>query len=88
MNRSDDTTPLVTVFATGDPALLVIAKSLLDDAGIACVVSGEDVQSRFAGGHILSDFTPSIQVSPEDAADARQLLRELGGSDDGAGGDA
>jgi hypothetical protein len=77
MSQSDDSTPLVTVFETNDPGLLVIAKSLLDDAGIAYVVSGEEVQSLFAGGHLLSDFTPSIQVSPEDAADAREMLQGL-----------
>jgi hypothetical protein len=80
MNRPDDPTGPVTVFRTNDPGLLVIAKSLLDDAGIAYLVAGEELQSLFAGGHMLSDFTPSIRVAAEDAADARQLLRELGGS--------
>ncbi len=80
MSEPNDRTPLVKVFETNDPALLAIAKSLLDDAHIAYVVSGEEVQSLFAGGHLLSDFTPSIQVARDDAADAREILRELGES--------
>lgn len=71
---------LVTVLATRDPALIAIAKSLLDDADIQYLAKGEATNALFGGA--LTGFNPTaslvqIQVHRDDAADARELLKDL-----------
>lgn len=68
----------VTVFKSNDPALLGVAKSLLDDAGIAYVVAGEGLQDLFPGRFSGTDFAPRILVSVEVGETARALLHKLG----------
>ena len=73
---------LVAVFETGEPADLLVAKSLLDDAGIEFFARGEGVQDMFGAGRIGSGFNTmagqvEIQVRPEDADDAHRLLMDL-----------
>ena len=41
---------LVTVFETGDPALVALAKSLLDSAGIDFATKGDAIQDLFGLG--------------------------------------
>ncbi|MGE3273794.1 MAG: DUF2007 domain-containing protein [Vicinamibacterales bacterium] len=83
-NPADDSTP-VTIFETGNPAVLAVAKSLLEEAGITFFASGEGVQDLFAGGSIggLNPFVGPVhvQVSAEDADRARELLAELEGAE-------
>ena len=67
----------VTVFKTNDPALLAVAQSLLEGADIEFNVAGEALLTLFPGGAVGSDVPPSLQVSAENAADARELLKEL-----------
>lgn len=67
----------VTVFKTNDPALLAVAQSLLEGAEIEFNVAGESLLTLFPGGAVGSDVTPSLQVAAENAADARELLKEL-----------
>lgn len=72
---------LVTVFATGNPALLAIAKSLLQEAGIRYFAKGEGLQHLFGAGSI-GGFNPAlgpveIQVDIEDEHEARELLQDL-----------
>jgi len=65
---------LVTVFESGNPAILAIAKSLLEGAGIAFLAKGEEFQDVFT----LPLTEPvHILVEPERAEEARELLREL-----------
>src|SRR5262245_56276768 len=76
---------LVTVFATGNPALLAIAKSILAQAGIIYLAKGEGLQDLFAAGSI-GGYNPAlgpveIQVAAEDEHEARALLLDLQGED-------
>ena len=65
----------VTVFETSNPAVLAVAKSLLESADISFYAAGENTQSVFG-------FTPitgpvRIEVSADDATDAKALLSDL-----------
>ena len=87
LQQEDDFAPaqLVTVFATGNPALLALAKSILDHAGITFFAKGEGLQNLFAAGSI-GGYNPAvgpveIQVSAEDELEARELLHELENDD-------
>ena len=73
---------LVTVFETGDPGLIALAKSLLDSAGIEFATKGDALQDviglgRFPGGSNLVAGPVVFQVGPDDAREARSLLRDL-----------
>lgn len=78
----DESVPPVTVLETGDPALLAVAKSLLEDAGILYFAKGEGTQDLFAAGRFGTGFNPIIgavqlQVAADDADEARERLRDL-----------
>jgi hypothetical protein len=78
----DHGSDFVTVFETGNAALIAMAKSLLDGAGIAYIVKGENLQDLFGGGVIGTGFNlvvgpAQIQVQREDQEAARDLLAEL-----------
>ncbi len=73
---------LVTVFDTGEPADVLVAKSILDAEGIEYFAKDEGVQDLFGAGRLGSGFNTmagqvEIQVRPEDADRARQLLERL-----------
>ena len=77
--RVDD---LVTVFETGDPGLVALAKSLLDSAGIEFARKGDALQDvvglgRFPGGSNLVAGPVVFQVRPDDSKRATSLLRDL-----------
>lgn len=79
---------LVTVFETGDPALLALARSLLESAGIEFATRGEALQDliglgRFPGGTNLVTGPVVFQVGLDDAEKARSTLRELQRSERG-----
>jgi hypothetical protein len=75
MPRYESNEP-VTVLETADPAILAVAKSLLEDAGIPFFAKGEGIQSLF--GYANPVIGPiELQVSPEDAAEAQARLLEL-----------
>ena len=87
-----DVGDLVTVFETGNAALVAVAKSILEDAGIIFSVKGDGLQSLFGFGVMGTGFNPvvgpvQIQVPPNHEAAAAGLLRDLGesGTGDGAG---
>ena len=72
----------MTVLTSGDPALLAVAKSLLEEAGIQFFAKGEGVQDLFAWGRFGTGFSPfvgaiQLQVAAEDAEEASALLRDL-----------
>ncbi len=76
-----ETSDLVTVFANGNPALLAIAKSILEEAGILYFAKGEGLQNLFAAGSI-GGYNPAlgpveIQVTADREAEARELLERL-----------
>lgn len=60
----------VTVFTTGNPVVLAMAKSVLEGAGIRCFVKGEVLQDLFRIG------TAQVQVGKDDEEWAVRLLRE------------
>ncbi|RPJ81987.1 MAG: DUF2007 domain-containing protein [Acidobacteria bacterium] len=73
---------LVTVFDTGEPADVLVAKSILEAEGIDFFAKDEGVQDLFGAGRLGSGFNTmagqvEIQVRPEDADRARQLLTRL-----------
>jgi hypothetical protein len=77
---------LVRVFATGDPGLVALAKSLLQSASIEFMVRGEGIQNLFGIGSLslVNPFTGLVEflVAAEDADDARRLLEDPATSDD------
>ena len=73
---------LVTVLETSNPALVALAKSLLDSEGIEFAAKGEGVQDlfgmgRFPGGANLVTGPVAFQVDPADAVKAKALLSDL-----------
>ena len=75
---------VVTIFETGDPALVALASSLLDSAGIAFTTKGEVLQDllglgRFPGGTNLVTGPVVFQVGSDDAEKARAMLSDLQG---------
>lgn len=82
MARRSESDEPVTVLETSDPALLAVAKSLLEDASIPYFAKGEAVQDLFGIGRLGTGFSPivgsvELQVSSYDAAEARAVLIEL-----------
>jgi hypothetical protein len=62
---------LVTVLTTADAGVAIIAKSLLDEAGIKYYAKGESTRSLFAAGFV------EIQVSPDDEMAAMEILEDM-----------
>jgi hypothetical protein len=82
MTRPDQSAEPVTVLESSDPALLAVAKSLLEQAGIRYYAKGEGVQDLFAVGRLGTGFNPvvgpiELQVSAHDAAEANAVLMDL-----------
>ena len=73
---------LVTAFETGDPGLLALAHSILDDTGIAYLTQGEGIQDLFGVGRLGTGFNiltgpVHIQVERERETEVRALLAGL-----------
>jgi len=73
---------LVTVFESANPALIALAKSLLDSAEIEFATKGDAVQDlfgwgRFPGGVNLLTGPVAFMVRAEDAKEAGSLLTDL-----------
>ena len=73
---------LIPVLEVHNAALLPVAKSLLDSAGIAFAVRNEEVQGLVGWGQIGTGFNPltgppEIAVGEHDVEEARALLEEL-----------
>ena len=67
-----DTNALVTVLEPNNPAVIALAKSILDDAEIPHVVTGDEaLQSLYGVGQV------QIQVPEEHAEGAQRLLVDL-----------
>ena len=78
----DPSIRLTSVLATGDPALIAFAKSLLDAAGVEYLVRAEGLQELFGWGSIGAGYSiltgpAEFVVREEDAERARELLRDL-----------
>ncbi len=78
-----------TVWESGNPATIAVAKSVLRSAGIEYYTMGEQLQDIIGGGR-LGGFNPvtgpvRIRVRAEDEAEAGELLRGLREIPGGAG---
>ncbi len=67
------TLELVTVLATGNPARIAVAKSLLEDSRIEYLTKDEGFHDLFP----VSRFRIQIQVRLEDREEAGELLADL-----------
>lgn len=72
---------LVPVFATGEAALIAVAKSLLEAEGIDYFVRGEGLTDLFGYGRITTfNYVvgpPEFMVREDDAERAREVLKDL-----------
>ncbi len=73
---------LVTVFQTGNPMALALAKGALESAGIPFVSEGEGLQDliglgRFPGGFNVATGPVKIHVDIRDADGAREVLADI-----------
>jgi predicted NAD/FAD-dependent oxidoreductase len=70
-----------TVYATGDPALVAMAKSLLEDAEIEYFTKGDEIQDLIGWGRLGGENNAigpvEFVVAAEDAPKARELLDHL-----------
>ena len=78
---------LRTILETGDQSLVVVAKSLLESAGIPCVARNERLQNLFGWGSIGTGFNAAmgpirLQVLRENEEVARELLKAVPSSPD------
>ena len=84
VNLENHNVQLVTVFETGDPFALTLAKASLEEAGIEYVVEGDDQRTTGAfpgafgiGAIRFGGWSSRIQVAQESEAEARTLLEPL-----------
>ena len=82
---------LVTVLSSSDPAVIAVAKSLLEEAGIRYFAKGEGLQDLFALGRV-GGFNPimgpvEFQVPKASEQQARELLEDLEKEMEDFGGD-
>lgn len=73
---------MVTIATISDPAFLLVAKSVLQDAGIPYLAKNEGVQDLFGIGRIGTGFNilsqpVELQVPRELVDDAIRLLDEI-----------
>jgi hypothetical protein len=73
---------LVTVFATGNHAVIALAKSILDDAGINYYAKNERSEDLIGIGVVGTGYNPVIgpielQVLEENVREAKELLKDL-----------
>ncbi len=73
---------LVKVWEGGNPALVPVIESLLDDAGIEYSTTSENLQDLFAWGRVGGGFNYAIgpimfYVRAEDEQDARAIIAGL-----------
>jgi hypothetical protein len=70
-----------TVYVTGDPALVVIVKSLFEDAKMEYFTKGDEIQDLIGIGRLGGLNIPcgpvEFVVAAEDAPTARELLAHL-----------
>src|ERR1051326_1390180 len=67
---------VVTGYRSTDPALTMLARSLLDSAGIPYTLNRENLQDLMAGRYLVSGPT-EFQVEAKDAEAAAAVLAEL-----------
>ena len=81
-HEKEDHENLVTVYATGNEAIVSVVKSVLDEAQIRYIAQGEGVQDLFGVGVIGTGFNPItgpiiFKVMTEDEEYAKELLKDI-----------
>jgi len=86
VERSIDAEELVPVLRTTDPAFLPVAKSVLDAAGIPCVVHGGAGVELFplgpAGTRVSGRLTGAVLLVPRSREEEARALLEAPGEED------
>ena len=77
-----DNERLITVFATGNKAVIGVAKSILDDAGIKYFAKNEGIENLFGLGVFGTGYNIltgpiELQVLEENENEAKELLKDL-----------
>jgi hypothetical protein len=72
----------VTVYRTGDPGFIALAKSIFESEGVRYFIKGEGLQDLFACGRLGTGFNPligpvEIQVDEKEAEKGKDLLVRL-----------
>jgi len=73
---------LITVFETGNVAVIAVVKSILDDGGINYFIKGENIQNLSTAGSIgfgynLALGPMQVQVGQKDKSIAVKLLKKV-----------
>jgi hypothetical protein len=84
---NEDSESLVTVYTTGNNAIIALIKSMLDEAEIEYYAKGDNLQNVYS----IDAFPVEFQVMPVNEEFARELLKDVEVSneiDSSAGGDS
>jgi hypothetical protein len=78
----EDPPPFLRVMDLADPAILAVAKSLLEEAGVPFFIKNEGTQSLFGGGQMGTGYNvftgpPVLMVEPSRLDEVRELLEPL-----------
>ena len=81
-HEKEDHERLVTVYETGNEAVVAVIKSILDEAEIRYMAKGDGVQDLFGVGVLGTGFNPitgpvQFRVMPEDEEYAKELLKDV-----------
>lgn len=84
---SDEHADLVTVFETDDPAVLPVAKSLLESSGLPHLLQGEDAFGQLPVSHMGGPFVERgmavrFLVPAEHAEEAHELFAGIDSDED------
>jgi hypothetical protein len=80
--KKEDKERFVTVFASGNKAIIAVAKSILDDAGIEYFAKNEGVEDLFGIGVVGTGYNIltgpiELQVVGKNKKEAKELLKDL-----------
>jgi len=81
-DQGDPDVTLECVYATCEPALIALIKSILGDAGIEYFAKGDDIQDLFGWGRFATPVASVVGpveffVTKDDAEAAREILARL-----------
>jgi hypothetical protein len=85
--NNEDSENLVTIYTTGNNALIALIKSMLDEAEIEYYAKGDNLQNVYS----IDAFPVEFQVMPENKEFALELLKDVevsGEIDSSAEGDS
>lgn len=79
---NEDNEFLVSVYKTGNQAIIAVVKSILDEAEIKYMAMGDNLQNLFGLGTIGTGYNiltgpVDFRVMPEDEEYAKELLKDI-----------